>query len=136
MRNYYLGNTDQTINNTYVVAPEQRANNFDPNDPSALLNTLTNTASNSLDRTLDNVTKLATTKEVQEFLKENGLDVYVSNMSRESVKIILAWIGVLTVGFQLKKVVRNKYVFTSLLAGMGYLYFKNANAIPSSNPPA
>jgi hypothetical protein len=130
MRNYYLGNTDQNINNTYVVAPEQRT--VDPNDPSLLLNTLTNTASNSLDRTLDNVTKLATTKEVQEFLKENGLDVYVSNMSRESVKIILAWIGVLTVGYQLKKVVRNKYVFTSLIAGMGYLYFKNANSIPQA----
>ena len=129
MSRYQLGD----ISNTYVASPEEKGlAQFDPNDPSSLFNTLTDTASNSLDRTLDNVARLATTKDVQDFLKDNGIDVYVANMNREAVKVLLAWVGAFTIGMQLRKIVKNKYVFSSLLLGAGVLFFRNANTLNSS----
>ena len=68
----------------------------------ALFTTASDLAEKSLNTTLDRAAQLARSEEVQMFIKENGLEPYLKDVTQDRVKNVLALAGLWYVGKTIK----------------------------------
>lgn len=93
-----------TINSTGVLASDAAAS-VDAQAAAAekaLFTTASDIAEKSLNTTLDRAAQLARSEEVQLFIKENGLEPYLKDVTQDRVKNVLALAGLWYVGKTIK----------------------------------
>jgi hypothetical protein len=91
------------------------------NEQSSFIITASDLASTSLNRTLTKAEMLAKSQEIQDFIKENGLEPYLRDVTRERIIQIFALVGM----YQSLKLIRSK-VGAAALGGflLFFLYSK------------
>jgi hypothetical protein len=81
--NYFMGNFGEMT---------------DPNDGGkTIVSTGIQLATSSVDRSLENISKLAKTEQVEQFIRENNLGPYMKDITKDNVKTILAFFGMYTI---------------------------------------
>jgi hypothetical protein len=98
-----------------------------PEQSSALFTTASNLAEKSLNMSLSRAAALAQSKEVQMFIKENGLEPYLRDVTQDRVKNILALFGL----WQIYKIAKSP-AFLIAAAGLGiYVLYGNKDKLVS-----
>jgi hypothetical protein len=110
---YYMGHFGQAEVSPQVMTPINTPVNISYNQDSTLVTTVSDIASKSLDTTFEKASQIATSQEVQDFIKEHGLQPFIKDLNRERVKNILALLGFIWIGKIIKSPVG--------LASLGFL---------------
>lgn len=87
--------------------------------------TLSNLASSSVESTLDKAGKVASSEEIQQFIKDQGLEPYLKDVTKDRVKNILSLFGL----WYISKLFKNKYVLVGTGVLAVYILYTNKDKL-------
>jgi hypothetical protein len=91
----------------------------------SLVNTFSNIAESSVETTLTKAGQFASSQEVQEFIKEQGLEPYLKDVNKDRIKNILSLFGL----WYVTKLFRNKFVLVGAGALAVYVLYSNKDKL-------
>ena len=87
--------------------------------------TLSNLASSSVDSTLSKAGQIASSEEIQQFIKDQGLEPYLKDVTKDRVKNILSLFGL----WYISKLFKNKYVLVGTGVLAVYILYTNKDKL-------
>lgn len=91
----------------------------------SIVSTFSNMASSSVESTLSKAGQLASSQEVQQFIKEQGLEPYLKDVTKDRVKNILSLFGL----WYVTKLFKNKFVLAGAGALAVYVLYTNKDKL-------
>ena len=91
----------------------------------SLINTFSNIAESSVETTLTKAGQFASSQEVQDFIKEQGLEPYLKDVNKDRIKNILSLFGL----WYVTKLFRNKFVLAGAGALAVYVLYSNKDKL-------
>lgn len=91
----------------------------------SLISTVSNIASSSVETTLTKAGQFASSQEVQDFIREQGLEPYLKDVTKDRIKNILSLFGL----WYVTKLLRNKFVLVGAGALAVYVLYSNKDKL-------
>lgn len=119
--NYVLSSSGATTS----VAPDLSALARDAAQEMSLASTASSIASSSVNTTLDKAAQLAQSEQVQAFIKEQGLEPYLKDVTKDNVKSILSLFGL----WYVTKLFKSKVAIIGAGALAVYVLYSNKDKL-------
>lgn len=124
---HYMGHFGETTTPVMMTEPKTLDAAAEAQS-NTLFVTASSLANASLTNTFDRAEKLAKSQEIQEFIKDNGLEPYLKDVNKEGIKNILAVVGIVYLG----KLAKSKVGLVSIgLLGAYFLYTRKDKLLSS-----